>query len=409
MRYVIIGASAAGCQAAETLRRYAPRDTITIISDELRPLYSRPLLTYLLSGEVPPDRIWLQGEDYFSRWGLTPVLGEAVVRVEPKSREVFLSSGKTLPYDRLLIASGARPRLPGIPGEDLEGVFTLRTLADWRRLESGLQGAREVVVVGAGAVGLKTADALARRGFEVKLLARGAQPLSRMLDATAASMLMEAVTAMGIDLRCHSWPVALGGEEGKVKRLILNNGLELPAQAVLFSVGVKANVEFLEGTGLGDSGGILVDRYLRSRDPRIYAAGDCSRPHHLLTDEQWPYHIWPAAVDQGRVAGANLAGAGHTYPGLLPQNSLSLRGIKIISGGLGPHDTGDCEVVTELDKPRGQYRRLVFQENRLVGVTLVGQVADAGIYLQLLARQLRIGELTADPRTPDFHPGHLWG
>lgn len=401
MRYVIIGASAAGLAAAETLRRYDPLGEITLISDEPHPPYSRPLLTYLLSGEVSLEKVWLKDEDYFATWDFNSLLGEEVVQVAPNDREVRLKSGRVCPYDRLLIASGARPRLPGIPGEDLEGVFTLRTLADWQRLESGLKGLREVVVVGAGAVGLKTADALARRGLKVTLLARGTQPLSRMLDATAASMLMEAVAGMGIELSCHSWPVALGGEGGKVQSLTLNSGLELPAQAVVFSVGVKANVEFLAGTTLGDPDGILVDRSLRTADPHIFAAGDCTRPHHLLTSGQWPYHIWPAAVDQGRVAGANMTGAYRVYPGLLPQNSLSLRGFKIISGGLGPHDTQDCDLVTELDQPRGHYRRLVYREGRLVGLTFVGQVADAGIYFHLMAQGL--------PAPEPVTPGRLWG
>ncbi|MDD2901237.1 MAG: FAD-dependent oxidoreductase [Syntrophales bacterium] len=401
MRYVIIGASAAGQAAAETLRQWDPQGSITVISDEAQPLYSRPLLTYLLSGEIRPEKVWLKGADYFQEWGFEARLGEEVVQVVPADREVRLASGRVCPYDRLLIASGARPKVPGIPGEDLEGVFTLRNLADWRRLESGLEGVRQVVVVGAGAVGLKTADALMRRGFEVTLLARGAQPLSRMLDATAAAMLMDAVATMGIDLRCHSWPVALKGDGGRVKKLILNSGEELPAQAVLFSVGVTANVDFLEGTGLGDPGGILVDRKLRSRDPRIFAAGDCCRPHHLLSPGQWPYHIWPAAVDQGRVAGANMGGGSRLYPGLLPQNSLSLRGFKIISGGLGPHDTKDCEIVAELDQSRGHYRRLAYREGRLVGLTLVGAVAHAGIYFQLMAQGL--------PAPEPVTPGLLWG
>lgn len=401
MRYVIIGASAAGQAAAETLRQWDPQGTITVISDESQPLYSRPLLTYLLSGEVKPEKVWLKDADYFQEWGFEALLGEEVVQVVPGDREVRLASGLVCPFDRLLVASGARPRLPGIPGEDLEGVFTLRNLADWRRLESGLEGVRQVVVVGAGAVGLKTADALVRRGLEVTLLARGAQPLTRLLDATSAAMLMDAVATMGIDLRCHSWPVELQGEGGRVKKLILNSGLELAAQAVLFSVGVTANVEFLAGTGLGDPGGILVDRKLRSQDSQIYAAGDCCQPHHLLSKGQWPYHIWPAAVDQGRVAGANMAGGSRIYPGLLPQNSLSLRGFKIISGGLGPHDTEDCEKVTELDQLRGHYRRLVYREGRLMGVTLVGAVADAGIYFQLMAQGLPVPE----PVTP----GLLWG
>src|SRR4030042_2123853 len=139
MRYVIIGASAAGCKAAETLRRYAPQSPIAVISEEDRPLYSRPLLTYLLSGEVSPDRVWLQGENYFKEWNLDPVLGEQVVRVDPAAHAVHLLSGRRLPYDRLLVASGARPRLLGLKGEELTGVYTLRTLADWQRLAGGLR------------------------------------------------------------------------------------------------------------------------------------------------------------------------------------------------------------------------------------------------------------------------------
>src|SRR5665648_205484 len=110
MRYVIIGASAAGCKAAETLRRYAPDSPITVISDEAQPLYSRPLLTYLLSREVAPEKVWLKGEDYFRQWNFEPLLGEPVVRVDPPAHAVHLLGGRLLPYDRLLIASGARPR-----------------------------------------------------------------------------------------------------------------------------------------------------------------------------------------------------------------------------------------------------------------------------------------------------------
>jgi NADPH-dependent 2,4-dienoyl-CoA reductase/sulfur reductase-like enzyme len=228
MRYVIIGASAAGCKAAETLRRYAPSSPITLISEEAQPLYSRPLLTYLLSGEVSREKVWLQGPDYFEARGLDPVLGEPVTRVDPDGHAVHLLGGRTLAYDRLLIASGARPRLLGLKGEDLAGVYTLRTLADWQRLEVGLPPAGHVVVVGAGAVGLKTADALARRGLQVTLVARGSQPLSKVLDPAAAALLHTAITGMGIEITYNSYPEAIWGERGQVRVLTLNEGREIP-------------------------------------------------------------------------------------------------------------------------------------------------------------------------------------
>jgi nitrite reductase (NADH) large subunit len=401
MRYVIIGASAAGCKAAETLRRYAPESPITVISEEARPLYSRPLLTYLLGGEVSPDLVWLQKEDYFRQWSFDPVLGEPVTRVDPEGHTVHLKGGRVISYDRLLIASGARPRRLPLAGEDLAGVYTLRTLADCQRLMAGLPPAGRVMVVGAGAVGLKAAEALNRRGLEVILVEAEAHALPRMVDETAAGLLRQALTGLGIELLAAARPAAILGAGGRVQAVRLAEGREIPCQAVLFCIGVTPNVEFLAGTSLANGAGIPVDHQLGTAAPDIYAAGDCVHPYHLLTHQRAAYPIWPAAVAQGRVAGANLAGAGLTYEGLLPQNSLSLRGFHMILGGLSPQETADCDIVRELDERRGQYRRLAYRDGKLVGLTLVGAVADAGIYFQLMAQQL--------PAAAPVQPGKMWG
>ena len=391
MRYVIIGASAAGCKAAETLRRYAPNHPITVISEEAQPLYSRPLLTYVLSGEVSREKVWLKGKDYFREWNFEPLLGEPVVRVDPGAHAVHLLGGRVVPYDRLLIASGARPRLLGLKGEELSGVYTLRTLADWQRLAAGLPQAGRVVVVGAGAVGLKTADALARRGLTVTLVSPGdPAPVPGPGRHRRGPAPGGPRPAWGSRLIYHAWPEAVWGEAGRVRALTLNDGRELPCQAVLFSIGVAPNVEFLAGTDLAGPEGIPVDHRLGTADPHIYAAGDCAHTYHLLTGKRAGYHIWPAAVAQGRVAGANLAGARLAYDGLLPQNSLSLRGFHIITGGLGPQDADGCETVSDLDERRGHYRSLIYRDGKLVGLTLVGAVEDAGIYFQLMAQQLPV-------------------
>jgi nitrite reductase (NADH) large subunit len=409
MRYVIIGTSAAGLAAAEVLRARDREGSITLISDEVHLPYSLPLLTYLLGREIKPDKVFLKTADYFTTWGLTPVLGEPVVQVDPEGHEVSLRGGQTVPYDRLLIASGARPRLPDIPGLDLEGVFTLRHLVDVDRLEAGLPEGGPVVVVGAGAVGLKVADGLVSRGLMVRLLARGAQPLTRILDPVSAALLMEVVKEKGIDLHLHSWPEAVLGEHGRVTGVALNDHRELRAQAVLFSVGVEPRVEFLAGTGLADADGIRVDSFMRTSNPDIFAAGDCCLPHHLITGQPAAFHIWPAAVAQGQVAGANLAGGRRRYDGILPQNSISLKGFRLVTGGHFAPDTEDGEIFAELDRHGRRYRRLVFQEGRLVGVTLVGEVEQAGIYFQIMAQKLPRGSLVADPRGSGFHPGTLWG
>jgi nitrite reductase (NADH) large subunit len=194
-----------------------------------------------------------------------------------------------------------------------------------------------------------------------------------------------------------------------VTGVALNDNRELEAQAVIFSVGVEPRVEFLGGTGLAEAAGIRVDSSMRTIVPEIFAAGDCCLPHHLISGQPAAFHIWPAAVAQGQVAGANLAGGRRRYDGILPQNSISLKGFRIITGGHFTPDTVDGEIYTELDQIRRRFRRLVFQEGRLVGVTLVGEVEQAGIYFQVMAQKLPITGLVADPRGKDFHPGRLWG
>lgn len=409
MHYVIIGASAAGLAAAEMLRQWDPAGAITLISDESHPPYSRPLLTYLLSGEVRLDKVWLKGPDYFEQWRFEARLGERVVQVDAAGHEVRLQSGRVVPYDRLLIASGASPRLPAIPGNNLEGVFTLRTLADWQRLDAGLPEGCPVAVVGAGPVGLKAAEAFVRRGCRVSLVEMESQLLPRLVDEQAAGLLRRALEEWGIEVFCNTAPLGIAAQQGRVRSLALADGRELPVQAVLFAVGVTPNTGFLTAPVLAAAGGIAVNARMQTAHPDIYAAGDCVQSVHLLTGKPAYVPIWPAAVAQGQVAGANMAGAERRYPGALPQNSISLRGFKIITGGLVQPEGEDVEIVSELDQRRGGYRRLVYQKGRLVGLTLVGRVEDAGLYFQIMSQQLPAGDLAVDVRGPDFHPGQLWG
>ncbi len=271
------------------------------------------------------------------------------------------------------------------------------------------QMANSPLLLISGAVGLKAAEALARRGLKVNLLEMGPHPLPQLLDPQAARLLTHAVSSWGVRLHWRTRPLAVAADRGRVRALALDNGRELPTNAVILAVGVSPNTDFLAGGNLAEPGGVVVDEYLRTPDPHIYAAGDCILPHHLLTGRRAAYQIWPAAVDQGRVAGINLTGGRTPYRGLLPQNSLSLRGFHLITGGLGPQETGDCEVVEELDERRGRYRRLVFRDDRLVGLTLAGAIEDTGIYFAIMANQFPVSRLPADPRSRNFHPGRLWG
>ncbi len=407
MRYVIIGNSAAGLAGAETIRRLAPQAPITIISDEPYPPYCRPLLTYLLGGDIQEKDLWLKAADYYQRWQFSPCLGKRVVQVDPAAKSVGLDSGEAVPYDRLLVASGARPTLPDIPGQELPGAFTVRTLEHFRAMQQMLRPGMRLVVIGSGLVGIKTAQALAHRNYDVTLAARKSQVLSNLLDTTSAALLHDALHRVGVKLRFHSIPAALSGQNGRVKSVVLTDGSEIPADLVIIGIGVIPNTEFL--TGLSDPDGLKVDAQLRTAQADIYAAGDCVQPFDRLSGEKTYFAIWPAAVEQGRLAGANMAGHDRPYGGLLSQNTFYVGNTRIIAGGLVRPDDDSCEVHLQQDPASQSYRRLVVKDGRLAGVILVGQVEDAGVYLNLIYNRTPLASLPADPRQQGFQVGRLLG
>ena len=409
MRYVIIGNSAAGLAGAETIRRLQPQAPISIISDEPYPPYCRPLLTYLLGGNIQEKDLWLKAGDYYQHWRFTPVLGKRVVRVDAAAKAVELAGGDMVPYDRLLITSGARPTLPNIPGQDLPGVFTVRTLENFRAMQQMLRPEMRLVVIGSGLVGIKTAQALAHRGYDVTLVARKSQVLSNLLDETAAALLHQALTGIGVKIRFHSTPAAISGENGRVKSVVLTDGAEIPADLVIIGIGVIPNTEFLDGAGLSNPSGLTVDQHLRTEHEDIFAAGDCVQPFDRLSGEKTYFAIWPAAVEQGRLAGANMAGHERTYGGLLAQNTLYVGDTRVIAGGLIRPAEATCEVHSHHDPVSRSYRRLIIQDDRLVGVILVGQVEDAGVYLHLIYNRTPLASLPADPRRRGFQVGRLLG
>ncbi len=409
MRYVIIGNSAAGLAGAETVRRLEPQAPISIISDEPYPPYCRPLLTYLLGGDIQEKDLWLKAADYYQRWQFTPVLGKRAVQVDPAAKTIGLDSGETIPYDRLLVASGARPTLPDIPGRDLQGVFTVRTLEHFKAMQQMIRPDMRLAVIGSGLVGIKTAQALAHRGFDVTLVARKSQVLSNLLDETAADLLHQAMTSAGVKLRFHSIPAALSGHQGRVKGVVLTDGTEIPADLVIIGIGVTPNTEFLNLAGLSNPYGLTVDPQLRTAREDIFAAGDCVQPFDRLSGEKTYFAIWPAAVEQGRLAGANMAGHERQYGGLLSQNTLYVGNTRVIAGGLVRPADDSYEVHTHHDELSKSYRRLVVKDGRLVGVILVGRVEDAGVYLNLIYNRTLLKSLPTDPRSQGFQVGRLLG
>lgn len=412
---VIIGASAAGLAALEAIRSVDGEREITVVSKEPAPLYSRVGLTHFLDGTVTVAGMNTYDEAYFERMRARLLAGIAAVGVDAEARTVRLSEGTALPYDSLLVATGSSAVIPPIPGVDLGGVQVCITREDALAIDRALERAREVAVVGAGLIGIQAADAAAKRGKAVTVIEQMPHLMPAMADPPAARLFESLLRERGHGVRTGVRATEIVGARGEVTGVRLDTGEVVPCQVCILAVGVRPNLEFLEGTAIQRKQGLLVDDYQRTSLPHLYAAGDAAETTDMLSRQRVVMAIWPEALNQGRVAGLNMAGVPTAYEGSLAMNTTSVLGVPVASLGLWQAtDTADYRIHSEMHATTREYRKLVFQDGRLVGAVLVGpgMNAEAGILHnfirtgqsfaltpeQLVARPVSWGRILRDNR-----------
>ena len=385
--HVIIGASAAGLAALEAIRSVDGTCRVTVLSKEKAPLYSRVGLTHFLDGTVKLAGMSTHGPDYFEGLNATLQAGVAAVHVDPKARTVKLSTRKTLKYDTLLVASGSSAVIPPIRGIRLRGVYPCITRADAVAIDRALARARQVVVVGAGLIGIQAADAVVKRKKRVTIVEQMPHVMPAMVDPPAARLFEQLLREREHAVHTGARAAEIVGKAGRVVGVRLENGEVVACQMCIMAVGVRPNLEFLEGTPIQRRQGLLVDASQRTSLPSIFAAGDAAETTDMLSGQRVVVAIWPEALNQGRVAGLNMAGVPTTYDGSMAMNTTSVLGLPIASLGLWQvTDTADYHIHSELHEAQRAYRKLVIKERTLVGAILVGEGvnAEAGILHNLI-------------------------
>lgn len=394
MRYVIIGNSAAAVGAIEAIRQYDQDNSITLVSDETHPAYSRPLITYFLGGMVSEERMLYRPPDFYERYEVEPMLGVRVVRVDPQERELTLAGGGTLSYDQLLIATGGVPFVPSIPGGDLEGVFTFTRWDDARRMRHFIEayGIRQAVVVGGGFIGLKTTEGLLARGIKVTIVELADRILSASFDRTASRLAEAILHREGVEIRTGTTVQEMIGRAGKVDHVILREEERLECDLLVFAIGVRPNTALVsQEAGIATHRGILVDEHMRTTAPDVYGAGDVVEALDMLLKVRRTIAIWPLAYRQGYVAGCNMAGAEQEYEGGIPMNSVEVCGVPTISVGIADPQEDGHEVLEEFNREEMAYKKLVLRNERLVGAILIGDIDRAGIYTGLIRNRAEVG------------------
>ncbi len=375
MNYLLIGASAAGLAAAETLRRVDPEGRVTILCRETRP-YSRVLLPYLLAGAIEERDVFLPVPE-----GVELLGGREVVGIDPRRREVAVSTGRAFPFDRLLVASGASPVRPEVEGADLPFVFTVRQLSDVRRMRERVEKGRRAVIAGGGLVSMRVGEALHGLGMEITFVISSDRVLSRILDRPASAIVERALAERGIEVIKGDEIVQI--VEGEAR---LRSGRRRECTLVVFGKGVRPNVGFLEDSGIEVRQGIIVDERQQTNVEGVYAAGDVAETLDIAYGERRINALWPVAREQGHIAALNMAGVPATYEGSVARNTLEVFGLPIFTAGMGREE--GPEVLR--DQGRGFYRKLVLDKGVLKGVIFVGQMANEGLYLFLIKRKMDV-------------------
>lgn len=389
--YLILGNSTAGIAAMEAIREEDAQGSMAIVSDQIAHCYCSPLITYVLCGKVPEERLNYRPRDIYRQLDVTTYLGRAATSLDPASHTVTLADGLQLRYGQLLLAIGGTPIVPDLPGADLDGVFTFTRYEDMARVREFINShkVRQAVVVGAGMIGVKVAEAFAHLGLETTVVELRDRVLALALDETGSEMAEQAMQDHGIRVITSSAVTSLGGSNGLVQSVTLDSGSRLPAQIVVLAVGVRPNVKLAQQAGLSVSRGVLVDNHLRTSDPDIYAAGDVAEAYDPLTDDLRPLAIWPAAYLQGEVAGRNMAGTNVAYEGSIAMNSIQVCGLPTISVGL-VEPPGRAEVLEYRSADGKSYRRMFLLNDRIVGAVFVGDVDRAGIITGLIRSRMDV-------------------
>ena len=385
LKLVMVGNGMAGVRTLEELLKIAPDlYDITVFGAEPHPNYNRILLSPVLAGEQTVDEIILNPLSWYADNGITLHLGKTVTEIDRQRRRVVAEDGTTADYDRLLIATGSTPFVPPVPGRELAGVIAYRDIADTNEMIDAATKYRHAVVIGGGLLGLEAANGLMLRGMQVTVVHLSGTLMERQLDGIAGDLLRKSLVERGLQFALAAQTQSLlSGDDGRVRAVQLKDAqgrlFEVPADLVVMAAGVRPNTMLAEKAGLHCSRGIVVTDTMQTvTDPRVYSVGECAAHRGIA------YGLVAPLFEQGKVCATHLAQFGiGRYLGSQVSTKLKVTGIDLFSAGNFAGGAGTEEIVLS-DPVTGVYKKLVIQNDQLVGACLYGDTLDGNWYFKLV-------------------------
>lgn len=403
-KYLIIGNSYAALFAVESIRKAGANETIAIISDENEHAYSRAMLHEYVADMVGDDLIYLRDFDYYKRMNVVPLLGKKVSKIDAKAKKVFIGK-ESIGFEKLLISTGGAPFIPtGIIGLNrFKNVYTFTRKNDADKMKPVLKNIKNVVILGAGLIGLQCAEGLAHKGKKVTVVELADNILPIALDDEAAKITRHELQKQGIEIITGDTIAKINGSGGKINSVTLKSKKKISCRMVVVAVGVRPNIDFVKnGTGIKTDRGILVNNRMETNIKNVYAAGDCTQAVEILSGKTMPIPIIPIASRQGMTAGFNMAGQKKEYKGGLSLNALQFGGAQIVSYGF-IRDEDKGEVFKKLDEKKGIYKKIIIKDNKITGAVFVRAIERTGVFRYLIENKVDVGKYKEKLLEPDFN------
>jgi NAD(P)H-nitrite reductase large subunit len=373
LNYVIVGNGAAGTTAAEVIRQKDPAGSVTLITDEPYPLYNRVALPRYIKSLVPEDKVVMRSAAQHAKSGIAFLPETRVSKVSVEEHTVLLSSGRELPWDRLLIATGGRPNPLRVPGGDAPNVHNFQTLDESKRIDADLARCKQGVAVGGSFISYELTEGFRHRGLDTTWLIRGPRWLRRILDADGGALVDQIARSHGVQVVYGEEVAEVKVRDGLAVGLVTTGGRHIDCDMVGVGLGLTMNVDFLAGSGIQTHRGVLTDRFLRTSVPGVFAAGDVAEFEDVVLGRHNMMGTWDNALAHGRVAGLNMVGGQEPYVDV-PTYQSGLFDTIISVLGMTPENHPELESVAQVDMAARNYRKLFFLGNRLVGAVLIGSI-----------------------------------
>jgi nitrite reductase (NADH) large subunit len=384
LNVVIVGNGIAGITAAKAIKESTPETRVSVFTDENNQYYPRPRLYDVLSGHVKPEDAVMFSEDHYKNSGILIQLNKKASYIDTKNKKLLLDDKTKVSYDKLLLANGAHCFVPPIKGVNKKGVFTLRTINDALAINEFAKKIKKSIIIGGGLLGLEFASALNKLGQQVTVVEMFSRLLPKQLDEKGATLLKKKVESRGIKIVLGAKITEVLGNS-KVTAIMLENGKKVYGNLLLFSAGIRSNIGLALESGIKTNRGVIVDNQLRTSVDGIYASGD------VAEFEEKVYGIIPAAIEQAKIAATNIIGKEpQRYTGTVVSNTLRVINIELTSIGIVNPEDKKLEEIQEIDKQKGVYKKLVFDQGKIVGAIFLGNRKNVVPIKNLIAQETDI-------------------